>query len=138
MTKLSYINNNGDTVFTSQYYRNKGTCCKSACLHCPYFYTLNNIGLKLEDINTNNETEAKLVYQFHFEKDSVTSSLLASAFGNSAKKKFSKENFRVLTLKGFVCGIVELKNDNFSEYYLKSEFMDQGISETYVLGLFNI
>jgi hypothetical protein len=135
MTKLSYINKNGDTVFTSQFYKNKGTCCKSGCLHCPYFYTLNKGGLKLEEINSENEIESKEIYNKYFEKDSFTSSLLASAFGNSAKNKFSSEHFKVLTLKDFVCGIIEIKNGKLSGFYLKDEFNDQGINETYILSL---
>jgi hypothetical protein len=31
-----YYLENGLMVFTAQYHRKRGHCCKSACRHCPY------------------------------------------------------------------------------------------------------
>ena len=33
-----YFNDKGLMVFTKQYHLNRGYCCKSGCLHCPYGY----------------------------------------------------------------------------------------------------
>ena len=33
-----YINSNGDLVFTQKYLLDRGNCCQSGCLHCPYGY----------------------------------------------------------------------------------------------------
>ena len=31
-----YINQNGLFVFTSEYHKKRGFCCKNNCLNCPY------------------------------------------------------------------------------------------------------
>lgn len=31
-----YISKNGYIVFTEKYHLNRGYCCHSNCLHCPY------------------------------------------------------------------------------------------------------
>lgn len=31
-----YINPDGDLVFTKKYHLNRGYCCQSGCIHCPY------------------------------------------------------------------------------------------------------
>ena len=31
-----YFNSDGFFVFTEQYHLNRGYCCNSGCLHCPY------------------------------------------------------------------------------------------------------
>ncbi len=33
-----YINAEGNIVFTEKYLLNRGQCCQSGCLHCPYHY----------------------------------------------------------------------------------------------------
>ena len=33
---IDYYIENGLTVFTAQYLRNRGYCCTSGCRHCPY------------------------------------------------------------------------------------------------------
>ncbi len=32
-----YLNEEGLFVFTAAYHLKRGFCCKSGCLHCPYF-----------------------------------------------------------------------------------------------------
>ena len=34
-----YTNANGEMVFTKKYHLDRGHCCQSGCLHCPYDYT---------------------------------------------------------------------------------------------------
>jgi hypothetical protein len=34
-----YFNEQGFMVFTEQYHRRRGYCCKSGCRHCPYGFT---------------------------------------------------------------------------------------------------
>ena len=51
-----YLNKNGDSVFTSEFLKNKGTCCKSGCLHCPYGHTLNKFGIEIRDLSFENES----------------------------------------------------------------------------------
>lgn len=33
-----YLNADGNMVFTAKYLRERGHCCQSGCLHCPYGY----------------------------------------------------------------------------------------------------
>jgi len=33
-----YINSDGNLVFTEKYHLDRGYCCQSGCLHCPYSY----------------------------------------------------------------------------------------------------
>jgi hypothetical protein len=33
---IDYYTENGLTVFTAQYLRDRGYCCTSGCRHCPY------------------------------------------------------------------------------------------------------
>ncbi len=133
--KLSYLNKNGDTVFTSKYYVYRGTCCKSACLHCPYGYTLKEIGIKITEIDDDNFHEAKELYEKFHPTDSVTSSLLDSASGKKKVIAFRVEDFKVLTLKGFFCGILQMKNEVYINHFLKDEFSDQGITKDYFLAM---
>ena len=131
---LSYLNNEGNTVFTSEYHRKKGSCCKSSCLHCPFGYTLKNPGIVIEELNPSNEIEAKEIYDVCFPQDNLSSSLLASAFKKKPLVEFNATNFKVITLKSHVCGLIEFADSEFKKLYLKDEFSDQGISEGYVLG----
>lgn len=33
-----YINPDGNLVFTEKYHLDRGHCCQSGCMHCPYGY----------------------------------------------------------------------------------------------------
>ncbi len=33
-----YIDVNGNWVFTAEYLKKRGYCCKNGCKHCPYGY----------------------------------------------------------------------------------------------------
>ncbi|MDO9181045.1 MAG: DUF5522 domain-containing protein [Bacteriovorax sp.] len=35
----SYINSDGNLVFTEKYHLKRGYCCQSGCIHCPYGYS---------------------------------------------------------------------------------------------------
>lgn len=122
MSELSYTDENGNTVFTSQFLRNRKTCCKSACLHCPYGYTLKKFPIQKHKINENNLQEARKLFESFF--STTTQSLLASAF-NEKKKQFVPDNFQLLTLKNTICGLLSLRD---KKLYLKEHFCDQGIT----------
>ncbi len=142
MSDLSYTNEQGQTVFTSQYFRNRGTCCKSNCLHCPYGTTLKNLGVqfsKVEDIEV-----AKEILKGKEEKtDNLTSSLLSSAFGSKPKKKAAviteedKDKFLFVFLKEVLCGVAKTDGRSLSSLYLKDEFNDQGLSQDIVESYLN-
>jgi len=130
MSELSYTNGEGDTVFTSQYLKNKKSCCKSSCLHCPYGHTVRTLGVQVEELADSNLSAATEIYDVFFKKDLVTSNLLASAFGNNSKLELSGRNFKVLLLKNTVIGLVEHKSGEYRNHYLGHYFSDQGIQDT--------
>ena len=74
-------------VFTSAYLKNRGTCCKTSCLHCPYGHTLKAEGLQFEEVTEERLEEAQLILDGGKKKDepSVSASLLAGAFGAPKK-----------------------------------------------------
>lgn len=124
MSENFYYDDLGNTVFRSSYYKKRGSCCKSACLHCPYGYTLREKGLTKEVINEKSLKVSKSIFDFHHNKKSEVQSLLDSAFGTK-KKEFTQDEFYLLRLKNIPCGILNKANPN--EYFLHWEFMDQGI-----------
>jgi len=136
MSELSYTNADGFTVFTSKYYRNRGTCCKSNCLHCPYGTTLKNLGLdfsKVDCIDT-----AKNIAKTKEEQSSLSSSLLGSAFGSKPKiaeleiNQSNVDNFKFMFLKEVLCGVVEVSGQAVKSLHLKEEFNDQGLTKEIV------
>lgn len=138
MNELSYINDQGDTVFTSKYYRNRGTCCKSDCLHCPFGTTLKNVGLNFQNLELSQLSRAQLMIdQNEVEQSSIGGSLLGGAFGKSKSKKIDlkTENldcYRYVTLKEHICGLVKVSNIKIERLYLDERFLDQGITKEIV------
>lgn len=132
---LSYEDEFGNTIFTSEFYKRRGSCCKSGCLHCPYGYTLNKIGIKLNAINSKNKRIAKSFFDKYINKSNFASSLLEGAFG-AQKSAWDEKNFLLLTLKDRVCGLLEVdKKGEYKSHYLHPMFKDQGINDTYLRSL---
>ncbi len=122
-----------DDALTSSFLRKRGSCCKSGCLHCPYGFTLRKYGLKLFKLCESNKVVAQPIFDTYFKKDTTVSSLLGSAFKAPKTTSFNGDNFRVLSLKDVICGLVEIDNDQFKNLYLAESFKDQGISDTQVM-----
>ncbi|MFZ8933552.1 MAG: DUF5522 domain-containing protein [Bacteriovoracaceae bacterium] len=140
---LTYINSDGDTVFTSAYLKNRGSCCKTNCLHCPYDFTLKNhsievVDVQLKDIQLANKiiTDSRPV-----QLSNLSMSLLESAFGKKDTVKnqhVTMDNlgsFAFGKLKGTVCSVIEFSSRlsestarrPIKELFLKKEFQDQGL-----------
>jgi len=134
MTDLSYKDEKGLDVFTARYLRNKKTCCKTQCLHCPYGYTLETLGLKFVPVTLDTLDSANAIISPKGDEQegaSLASSLLASAYG-SPKKKISVspqniDKFFFIELKDKCCGVVKKGILQFSELYLLEYFKDQGL-----------
>lgn len=126
----TYINDSGDTVFTSKFLRNKGRCCKSSCLHCPFGHTLNTIGVKVLDQTDNNRSEILKLIEELVSTSNITNSLLSEAFGT--KKSYPSEQAKLLSLKNVNCGIAYIQNGKVSKIHLKKYFSDQNITESYI------
>jgi hypothetical protein len=64
-----YINSDGNLVFTEKYHLDRGHCCQSGCLHCPYGYnqkTDPNVPAEFNDAwgsDDNAEDEAELLQE---------------------------------------------------------------------------
>lgn len=114
--ELSYLNAEGYTVFTSQFHKNRGTCCKSACLHCPYGYTLKKFGLEFSEALENDQAEVEKI---------ITES------GNSFTdwRSFFPGNVLFVKIKGQVCGVVLKNHIVIKHVFLLPQFQNQGLSK---------
>ena len=136
MSKLSYENEDGFTVFTGEYHRNRGTCCRANCLHCPYGTTLKNLGLEFKEVHC--LSTANKIIEGKKEVDALTSSLLGSAFGSKPKKASAKvdqsniANYKFVFLKEVLCAVVEISDNVLRTLHLKEEFEDQGLTKDVV------
>lgn len=121
--ELSYLTPEGHTVFTSQFLKNKGTCCKSACLHCPYGYTLKKLGLQFTDLS---EADSELIEH------------IMQASGNTLVdwKSYSTENIKIIKIKNVVCGFFLKNHIVIKHLYLLPYFQDQGLSKEMVESYF--
>lgn len=114
--ELSYINSDGNTVFTSHYHKARGTCCKSACIHCPFGFTLKKHGMTFTAADS-----ADLVEKFLSEN--------SSSFD---WKAFTLENILIVKVKEQVCGILFKNHIVIKHLILKKQFEDQGLSKELV------
>ena len=121
--ELSYETPEGYTVFTTQYLKNKGTCCKSACLHCPYGFTVKKHGLQFQEVG-------------EVDFPQIETMLKESGQGMVEWKSFFPDNIRLVLLKGQVCGFF-LKNHIVIKYlFLKPYFQNQDLSKELVEAYF--
>lgn len=139
MNDLTY-KRDGHDVKTSKFLRNRGSCCKTSCLHCPYGFTIKKEGLELSPIDDENFEEAsKLAPTTGNSGGDVAASLLASAFGDVKPKealtKNNKDSYRLVKIKGETCALVKKGNLQFTEIFHKEHFEDQGITLDLVNGL---
>lgn len=116
---LSYLNPEGFTVFTSQFHKNRGTCCKSACLHCPYGYTIKKHGIEFKAIGSGDEH--------------IIQEILEEANQPSLEwKSFLPDNILFIQIKGAVAGLILKNHIVVKKLVLKKQFEDQGISRELV------
>ena len=117
--ELSYETPEGYTVFTSQFLRNKGTCCKSACLHCPYGYTLKKHGLEFQEVKEEDFPQ-------------IETMLEVSGQPKIDWKPFWPENIKVITIKDQPCGFLLKNHIVIKHLYLMPHFQDQDLSKEMV------
>lgn len=116
---LSYVTPEGYTVFTSHFLKNRGTCCKSACLHCPYGYTLKKHGLKFLDV-----TKA--------DKETLQAIMEESGTAAVDLEPFYPDNVKLIQIKDTVCGLILKNHIVIKHLYLKPHFQNQGLSKELV------
>ena len=117
--ELSYDTPEGYTVFTSQFLRNKGTCCKSACLHCPYGYTLKKHGLEFKEVKEEDFPQ-------------IETMLEESGKPKIDWKPFWPENIKVITIKDQTCGFLLKNHIVIKHLFLMPHFQDQDLSKEMV------
>ncbi|WPU66017.1 DUF5522 domain-containing protein [Peredibacter starrii] len=122
--ELSYLTPEGFTVFTSHYLKNKGTCCKSACLHCPYGFTIKKHGIQFRDVS---ENDFDLVEEILKENESSVE-----------WKTFWPENVKLVLLKERVAGLMLKNHIVVKHLLLRPHFQHQGISKELVESYFFI
>ncbi len=119
MTKeLSYVNSEGHTVFTSQFLKNRKTCCKTGCLHCPYGYSIKKWGLQFEDLTEDSRNRVVNI----LEESGVSFDF----------SDFWPQNTKLVILKGQVCGVMFKNHIVVKKLVLRPYFQDQGISKELV------
>lgn len=91
--------------------KRRGHCCKSACLHCPYGFTLKKHGLKFT--NTKDYDLSKL-------SDDI----------------LSGENTYIVTLKGCPCASIRVNHIIVTEFSLFNDYKDQGLTKEVVESYF--
>jgi hypothetical protein len=116
MKELTYLNADGHTVFTSQFLKNRGTCCKTACLHCPYGFTLKKLGLKFRE---GSEADAELISQIMAESGTAPVDW----------RGFLPSNLQFLLLKDEVCGFMLKNHIVVKHVFLRPQFQQQGLSK---------
>lgn len=141
--KLTYTNEEGREVKTSQFLRNRGSCCRTSCLHCPYGFTLKNNEITYRDVT---ESELALAQEVMNESagkseevSSVAASLMGSAFGAPKKKPSAIQitmnnfhNYSFATIKDVVFGLIEKGPHQAKNLYLREHFKEQGIDIDFI------
>ncbi len=117
--ELSYETPDGNTVFTSQFLKNKGTCCKSACLHCPYGFTLKKHGLTFQEITSEDFSQ-------------IEAMLKESGQAIVDWKSFFPDNIRLILIKNTICGFLLKNHIVIKHLYLKPHFQNQDLSREMV------
>ena len=147
--KLTYTNDSGEDVYTSTYLLNRGTCCKTNCLHCPYGYTLKSFSIKIVPIEEKNIKYANEIISESkpVEISDLALAILAEGFGKKSKviaQHITLENFNDYAFGQFkdaICGVIKFSNKlsesksgrGIKELYLKKEFQNQGLGIEHII-----
>jgi hypothetical protein len=113
--ELSYINTDGYVVFTSDFLKNKGTCCRSACIHCPYGFTVKKHGFQFRDFDAGDA--------------SLLETMLKESNDKLDWKTFDYQNIKFIFLKNQLCGVLFKNHIVIKHFILAPQFQKQGISK---------
>ncbi len=114
MSEKSYINDLGENVFTSHFLKARGTCCKTACLHCPYGFTTKKLGIQFQNFESANELKAKDILEQHGKTLDVLSN-------------YTSENIKFVLIKEKIAGILTKNHIVIKDLYLDRYFKDQDL-----------
>lgn len=116
--ELTYLTPEGHTVFTSQFLKNRGTCCKTACLHCPYGFTLKKCGVQFKDVTEADVPEVEAI--------------LKEGGVSVEWKPFYPDNVKFVMVKEKVAGVILKNHIVIKHLALKTHFQNQGLSKEMV------
>lgn len=122
---LSYVTPEGYTVFTSQFLKNRGTCCKSACLHCPFGYTLKKHGVQFREAQSGDEEKIQKIID-------------ESGTPNMDWKAFMPSNVQFIEFKGTLCGVMMKNHIVVKHVFLLPHFQNQGLTKEMIESYFFI
>lgn len=112
---IVYIDDARNPSMKSETLIKRGHCCKSACIHCPYGFTLKRFGLKFLSIDeTNKSLYNDLEKQIDMKLD---------------LESYSANDYKLLTLKNFVIGLIRVDHLFVREFEILPSFKNQGISK---------
>ncbi len=114
LDEKTYVDADGNTVFTSAYLKARQTCCKSACLHCPYGYTLKKCGLQFADWDPSREAEARAI-------------LTEAGQPDLDLAPFLPDNVKFVLMKDHVAGLITKNHIVVKGLFLRPHFQAQGI-----------
>ena len=133
MSELFYINEDGDNVHTAQFLKNRGSCCKTNCLHCPYGTTLKNLGIEFQQVKEEDISKASEIIKEGSQEEALDlgASLIQGAFGGGKKKttinKFNYSDFYFFTIKGVIAGVTKKGRLQLKEIFLRKVFQNQDL-----------
>ncbi len=123
--ELSYVNENGHTVFTSKFLKNRGTCCKTACLHCPYGFTLKKLGLQFREYTQDDAGLIKTILE-------------EAGQPGFDWAPFPPEHIRFIEIKGQTCGFMLKNHIVVKHFFLKKHYLKQDLSKELIESYFFI
>jgi hypothetical protein len=117
-----YIEDPRNPAMTGDSLRARGHCCRSACLHCPYGFTIKKYRLEFTELNEANQKHVdKLLPQLDMKPD---------------LKEYSAQDYRMISLKGFIFGIMRKDKLFVKEFELLPSFRNQGITKEVIESYF--
>lgn len=93
---------------SGEFLKKRGRCCKSACLHCPYGFTLKRFGLQFKEAAQNSQALEELA--------------------NRKIDKGELGNYRFIYLKEELAGAMRVNHIQVKELFLHEDFKDQNLS----------
>jgi hypothetical protein len=90
----------------------RGRCCKNACAHCPFGFTMKKFGLKFIDMDDKKIEQVQTKFKLNLDLDN-----------------HSIDKYKIVTLKDFVCALIRVDKLFVREFYLLDDFQDQGITK---------
>lgn len=146
--ELTYLNEAGEEFYTSTYLLNRGTCCQTDCLHCPYGHTLKSFSIEVLPMENKHIKYANEIIKDSrpVELSSLSASILAAGFGKKDKigvhhiTEDNLSNFAFGQFKDVVCAVIEFSTKlsesaggrAVKEIYLKKEFQGQGLGVEHI------